>query len=170
MSQCIGDNIIRFAMVTETPNSSAWTESRYSFAGKSIVVQPGLSWTLPLSKGYLKSLYFIHLSTISKMYACPLGPLWLHLYSYFKLESLKPRQKQGLTSSFKEEPWPFILFCLHPIGQTQSHGHTQLQGSHKEILYLSRWPYIWPIEHSHYLSKKGELTLRNQPISTLWST
>lgn len=131
VSQCMTTTVLGLLWVTETPNGSAWTESRYSFCWKSIVVQPGLSWTLLLVRFSRIHFISVHLSTISKMCACP---SWstvitsIFMFQKTRERSQKPRQKQGLIILQGRSPDPFILFC----------------------------PSYWPeLSHIHYPATKG---------------
>lgn len=148
--------VLGLLWVTETPNGSAWTDSRYSFAGKSIVVQPGLSWTL-LSVRFSESTLFLF--TSPPFLKCVLSSWSTVITSIFMFQKTRERSKKAKTKTrthhpSRKEPWPFHTFLLTSYWPELSHMATPSCKGAWEMLYLSRWPYD-PM-NIHYLSKKGE--------------
>lgn len=171
VSQCMSDNSIRFAMSDWDPKWQCLNREQIFFCWE---VYSCATWAVldtPLSKVLRIHFISVHLSTISKMCACPLGPLWLHLYSCSRrLEKglKKPRQKQGLIILQGRSPDPFILFCLHPIGQNWvTWPHPAAREPGKCCIYpgghMTQWTFI-------IYQRRERIDLEGQPISTLWST
>lgn len=68
------------------------------------------------------------------------------------------------SSSFKEGALTLSYFsaCIL-LARTESHGHTQLQGSLGNVVFIQ--VAIWPNEHSLFIKEGRELTLRaNQSL------
>ena len=80
VSQCMSNNSIRSAVSDWDPKRQCLNREQTFFCLKAYSCATWAGLDTPLSKVLRIHFISVHFSTISKMRACLLGPLWLHLY------------------------------------------------------------------------------------------